>query len=398
MIKAFENAMDRAMKPLPPLVIYHTESHRSWGGQESRVLNECLWMRLNGHRPLLAAPPQSQIHARATKAGLTVRGMRFTNLTAVADLIRLRSDLKRCRPDVLNTHGNMDAKVGLLASRGLDIPCVIRSRHHSHPVSPSRFNTWMYRHLSEYIFTTANAISDQIVTDLAVDPEKVITVASGFIPPDGLPDRETARGQIQHELGLDPHSRFIGSVAMLRDWKGHHFLLDAFTDIRDRFPDHHLIIVGDGDEMEPLKARSARNGLSNRVHFTGFRSDPWPFFSAFDVNVLASTKNEGIPQVLLQAMYAQCPVIGTRVGGIPDVVTHGVSGWLVEPGDASALASALTEVLTDPLAASQRAAYARHQAAQHHTIDAMGQRILTLYARAFKRHSGRSYQTASDEA
>ena len=364
------------------LVIFHTESHRSWGGQESRVFNECLWMKNNGHRPLLLASLKSQIYSRAKAAGLPVFPMSFSNLTAVSDFIRLRRLLRKYAPHVLNTHGNMDAKVGLTAARGLGIPCVIRSRHHSHPVSPSCYNKWIYRKLSHYVFTTAQSISNQISRDLAVEPSKVITIASGIIPPDTLIERDDAIHRLQQEFKLDRDARFVGSVAMLRDWKGHRFLLDGFGEISVKFPHYHLVIVGDGDKMEALKQQRDRHGLTNKIHFTGFRNDPWPCFRAFNLNVLASTKNEGIPQALLQAMYAGCPVIGTRVGGIPDIVEDGINGILVEPGNSSALATAIANTLNNPEKTAIRAERAFRFVAKNHTIDIMGHRTLALYYKA----------------
>ncbi len=368
------------------LVILHTESHRSWGGQESRVFNECLWMQNQGQRPLLAAPAGSPIYSRASAAGISVLPMRFTSLSAVADLFRLRTVLKRHRPHVLNTHGNMDAKIGLLAACGLGIPCVIRSRHHSHPVSPSWYNKVMYRHLSDYIFTTADGVTRQIVTDLSVDPSKAVTVASGIIPPSDLPERQASIERLQGELNVGPDTRFIGSVAMLRDWKGHRFLVEGFADIRDQVPNHHLVILGDGDEMEALKRQREQLGLNQRMHLMGFRNDPWPYFAAFDLNVLASTKNEGIPQVLLQAMYVGCPVIGTRAGGIPDIIDHDRTGLLVDPENSAALATALLAVLTRPAAAHRRAQQAHAVVRDNHTIDVMGAKILGLYEKVLRRH------------
>ena len=343
-------------------------------------------MHNNGHRPLIAAPAGSPIYSRSSAAGIPVVPMRFTSLSAVADLFRLRSALKHHRPQVLNTHGNMDAKVGLLAACGLGIPCVIRSRHHSHPVSPSWYNKLMYRHLSDYIFTTASSVTRQIVTDLAVDPLKAVTVASGIIPPSERPERQASIEKLQHELNVGSETRFVGSVAMLRDWKGHRFLVEGFADICQQVPNHHLVILGDGDEMEALKRQRAQLGLNDRMHLMGFRDDPWPYFVAFDVNVLASTKNEGIPQVLLQAMYMGCPVIGTRAGGIPDIVDHGHTGLLVEPENAAALATAILATLTRPESTDRRAQQALAFARDNHTIDVMGAKILGLYEKALIRH------------
>ena len=216
--------------------------------------------------------------------------MSFTILTAIPDFLRLHGLIKEFRPDVINTHGNMDAKVGLTAALGMKVSCIIRSRHHSHPVSPTWHNQLMYRHMSHYIFTGANCVVDQLSKDLAVDPAKIIMSPSGFIPPDKMPEINNAIKDLRRELKLDRMARFIGSVAMLRDWKGHRFILDAFSQISDRFPFHHLVIVGDGDQMDILKRQREDLGLSNRIHFTGFRDNPWPYYRAFDLKILASTK------------------------------------------------------------------------------------------------------------
>jgi glycosyltransferase involved in cell wall biosynthesis len=368
------------------LKILHTESHRGWGGQEIRVLSECIWMKRHGHQPLLAAPRNSQIYSQAKTAGLNVVRMSFTILTAISDFIRLRRLIKKVRPDVINTHGNMDAKVGLTAALGMKVPCVIRSRHHSHPVSPKWHNKLMYRHMSHYIFTGAKCVSDQLSKDLAVDPAKIIMAPSGIIPPDKMSEKNDAIRDLQCELKTDRMARFIGSVAMLRDWKGHRFILDAFSQISDRFPFHHLVIVGDGDEMDRLKRQREDLGISNRIHFTGFRDNPWPYYRAFNVKILASTKNELMSQVIPQAMFAGCPVIGTRVGGIPDIIEDGTNGLIAEPESASSLAHAIIRTLSDPKETYNRAENAFELVLKNMTIDAMGKKILGVYDRAFSRY------------
>jgi glycosyltransferase involved in cell wall biosynthesis len=336
-------------------------------------------MKQKGHRPILVASRKSKLYPKANAAGLETLPMSFTNLTALGDLIRLRSWLKKTTPDVFNTHGNVDAKVGLLAAAGLKIPCVIRSRHHSHPVSSTWYNKWMYRHLSHYVFTTADCTSQQIIRDLSVAPTMVVTVGSGIIPPESLIDRQSARHRLQKELHVSSQVRFLGSVAMMGSWKGQRYIIDGFAQICEAFPLHHLVFVGDGSEMDRLKSQAAQLGLSDRIHLTGFKKDPWPYFRAFDLDILASTKNEGIPQVLLQAMYARCPVIGTRAGGIPDIIEDGVSGMVVEPGSSHALAGAMETMLNHPEKALKYSENAFSFVSRNHTIDKMGDRILGLY-------------------
>jgi len=119
--------------------------------------------------------------------------------------------------------------------------------------------------------------------------------------------------------------------------------------------------------------------IAGRVHFPGFREDPWPCFRALDCHVLASTRHEGTPQVILQAMFAGCPVVATRTGGIPGIIEHDVTGLLADPGDAASLAGAIRRTLGDTGEASRRAARALQYVRAQHTMDVMGERTLAVY-------------------
>src|SRR6185295_10643820 len=112
-------------------------------------------------------------------------------------------------------------------------------------------------------------------------------------------------------------------------------LIDAMTPLLDR--ERRLVIVGDGPEREPLLLRIAATWRSELVHLTGARSDPERWLAAFDVFALSS-RSEGLPLVVLEAMAMGIPVVCTAVGGVPDVVEPGVTGTLVAPRDRAALA------------------------------------------------------------
>lgn len=360
------------------LTIMHTESHRQWGGQERRVFSECRWMNERGHRVVLAAPAGSPIFENARAQGWETCGIPFTRASLPVDIARVRSLIKRVRPDVFNTHGNTDTKAGLTATWNLGVPCVIRTRHSSVPVGDSWYNRILYRDLAHLIFTTAACISNQLEKDLKVPGHRIHTFASGITPPAEFPDRETARKELAGELGINENARFFGCVSRLSEGKGIEFLLEAFDEIRGRVPDYHLVLVGDGGFEGELKTR-VRDNQIERVHFTGYRKNPWPYYRAFDCKVLASSKYEGIPQVLLEAMFASCPVIGTNTGGIPDIIVHNETGLLVPPDNARRLAEALLAVATDRNSAASRSENAFQYASRNHTLDIMGERIIGLY-------------------
>ena len=363
---------------MKPLTIAHTESHRQWGGQEIRIFNECKWMHRRGHRIVIIAPRVSCLYHRSAHEGWRTHPIAFRDLGLPADILRLRGLLKKIRPDVLNTHGNIDSKAGLVAAWGLGIACVIRSRHHSPPVRPSWYNRILYRRLCHAIFTTGDVISRQLLSDLDVGRNRVITLTSGITMPVGLPDRETARQTLAVELGLPQKARFIGCVSLLDPGKGQTVLIDAFTRISGLFPSYHLLFVGDGAYRQVLE-RHVRPQISGRVHFLGFRENPWPCFRSLDCHVLASTRYEGTPQVILQAMFAGCPVVGTRTGGIPAVIEHGVTGLLADPADDRALAAAIRHTLQDSEKALRRTQRARRYVQAHHAMDVMGEKTLAIY-------------------
>jgi glycosyltransferase involved in cell wall biosynthesis len=125
-------------------------------------------------------------------------------------------------------------------------------------------------------------------------------------------------------------------------------------------------------------------GIRDRTHFTGCMENVWPVYRALDCKVLASEEIhgipfEGVPEALLEAMYCSCPVIGSNTGGIPDIISHSITGLLFDPGDAGSLAKLLLETLNQEAATLERVHAARERVRQFHTMDAMGRDIIRIY-------------------
>lgn len=163
-------------------------------------------------------------------------------------------------------------------------------------------------------------------------------------------------------LGLPVGSFVIGAVGRLAPEKGFDVLIHAVASLRDRYGDVRLVIVGDGSERPRLEQLTAEVGLTDRVTFTGWQADVRGYFEAMDVFVLSSYR-EGLPNVVLEAMALEVPVVATRVNGVPRVVRNGENGLLVDPGDPAELASAVATLLADP---DRRAAY---RAAGRQTVE-----------------------------
>lgn len=170
----------------------------------------------------------------------------------------------------------------------------------------------------------------------------------------------------------------IGSTGRLTDQKG----FDALVEALPAFPDARLVLVGDGPERPALERRATDLGVSERVSITGWQPDPRAYLCTFDVFALPS-RWEGMPLVILEAMHAGLPVIASDVGSVSEAVVDRHTGYVVAPGDTSALHECLSRLLSDPSLRRQFGAAGRARAAQRFTVAAMALGYEAAYASLF---------------
>jgi glycosyltransferase involved in cell wall biosynthesis len=163
-------------------------------------------------------------------------------------------------------------------------------------------------------------------------------------------DNQEACCTLPEEYGMEPGSQIVGVVARLEPEKGHPTLLEAWPKVLREVPDAYLLIVGEGSRRDALEAQARELRIAHRVVFTGRRDDVPAVTAALDVAVLPSYR-EAQGMVILEAMALSRPVVASRVGGIPEMIEDGVTGLLVPPHDAEALAAAIVRLLKNhPLA------------------------------------------------
>ena len=151
---------------------------------------------------------------------------------------------------------------------------------------------------------------------------------------------------LPEEYGMEPGSQIVGVVARLEPEKGHPTLLEAWPRVLRSVPDAYLLIVGEGSRRDALEAQARHLRIAHRVVFTGRRDDVPAVTAALDVAVLPSYREaQGLS--ILEAMALSRPVVASDVGGIPEMITDGVTGLLVPPHDADALAAGITRLLVD---------------------------------------------------
>jgi glycosyltransferase involved in cell wall biosynthesis len=367
------------------LDILHTESSIGWGGQEARTILEAEHLVRRGHRVSILGPPGSGIERESNR-----RSLRFfpEPLRSVADLpayFRLVRLLRREKPLILHTHSSKDSWLGALAGKRAQVPAIVRTRHVSIPVRAHRLNP-VYR-LPDRVIVTAAATREHLVHRCRIPPERVVTVPTGvdlnrFGP--GL----SGRG-FRQEFRLDDRTPLVGIVAQLRGSKGHDQFIEAARQIVGRNPAVRFFIVGDGLWRKLVEEKIGAEGMREYVTMTGYREDIPNVMAALDVLVIASTRTDGIPQAGLQAMAAGRPVVGTNVGGIPEVIRNGETGILVEPGDARALAEAVESLLDDPGRRETLGKTGTRMVRERHSLEAMLDALEHLYEETLREGQGK---------
>ena len=263
--------------------------------------------------------------------------------------------LMRCeKPHVVHTHTATAGLLGRLAANLAGAPVILHT-FHGHVLRGyfgplrSKVLVWMERllaRLSDRIVTVSEGQKRELAGYGIAPLEKIAVVPLGFELEDLLAC-ESHRGELHRELGLTDDNKLIGIVARLVPIKNHRLFLQVAEVVVEAVPQARFLVVGDGELREELEAYARDLGLDGRVLFTGWRQDLPRLYADLDVVALTSI-NEGTPVSLIEAMAAGVPVAATAVGGVPDVIVDGETGYLVKAGDVEGMAEAIIELLKNP--------------------------------------------------
>ncbi|MFN4294654.1 MAG: glycosyltransferase [Thermoflexales bacterium] len=194
------------------------------------------------------------------------------------------------------------------------------------------------------------------------------------------------RAAVRVELGLAMDDRLVLTLARLAPNKGHRYLVTAVPSVIARFPSTHFLFAGAPDDRAAIEQLAAQLNVRDHVHLLGFRTDTARLLAASDLFALPSLA-EGMPLSVIEALAAGLPVVATRVGGIPEIVTPGENGLLVAPADSQALAHALLAMLSMDHDTRERFRLAARRAAAQFTPEVMAERTLAVYRRVMQLQS-----------
>lgn len=367
---------NQALHQRHPWRIVHSEASLGWGGQEHRILAELQGFQRRGSDVWLVAPQASGVFCRAQQAGIPVKAQCFDQRPLLPlHVIRLAWWLWRHRIQIVNTHSSRDGWMLTLASRMARVPLVIRSRHFDVPIPNKSLSRLVYKEWTNHVITTSERITEKLLATFEMSPDEVTTMPTGV-------DLDRFHPEVPRtELSLPPlppGTPLIGMVSVIRHAKGMQILAQAARLLRDEGRLVHCVIVGDGPWRSHLEAVLAELGVRDLFSLLGHCEDVPGIMRSLDVLAIPSF-HEAVPQSGLQALATRVPVVASDVGGIPDIIKQGITGRLVPPKDAAALARAIRETLDQPEQTRAMTAAGLDLIRRDHSLEKMLDRLEVIY-------------------
>ncbi|THJ24582.1 MAG: glycosyltransferase [Nitrospira sp. CG24E] len=405
-IAANSNA-ERAPKPRK---VIHVITRLDYGGSARNTMLTALSHDRTQFEPLVVAGCPGRWDAQGGQAATeencrqlekaAVRWMLLPSLTrevhpikdarALWQLIRL---FRQEQPALVHTHTSKAGVVGRVAAWWAGVPVIVHTPHgHVFYGHFGPLRSWLFLQVERVL----SAITHRLIALTEAERQDHLDRSVGnpgrfAVVPSGIDRERFGRARIDGKqqpdwFGCPSDALVVGSVGWLTDIKGHEYLIAAIAKLKQDFPSLHLVIIGSGNRQNALLQQAESAGLRDAVHLLGHREDIAVCLAGMDLFVLPSL-NEGMGRALIEAMAAGLPVIASRVGGIPAVISHERTGLLVSPGDASALAEALRRFLDRPEWAKQLGVAASRSVDSRYGSASMVRAIESIFTEALTVHA-----------
>lgn len=366
------------------------------GGPAIHVVNLTAGLARGRYQSLLVAGSENEAEGSMLDYALS-RGVEPTVIAEIVTafnlaprdftaLWKLYSLMRRERPHVVHTHTAKAGFLGRVAAWLAGVPVIVHTFHghvlHGYYGSvKSQLLRWVERLLAlaaDRLVTVSAQVKNDLVAYGIAKAEKISVVPLGFdLEPFLTADK--FHGELKQELGLRAEHKLVGIVGRIFPIKNHALFLDAAMRIVTAEPNAHFVVVGDGVLRPRLETQARELGITQRVFFMGWRRDLPRICADLDVLVVSSD-NEGTPVSAIEAMASGCPVVATRVGGLPDLIEDRKTGRLVPPRDAEALARSVIDLLTDSALATEIATNARESVCKRFTVERLLRDMNQLYS------------------
>lgn len=366
----------------------------NWGGAQRYVFDLACEAQKRDYTPLVGCGGTGPLTEKLQKQGIRVvqikalqRDVHFLKeIISFFDIVKL---IRTEQPHVVHVNSSKAGGIGALAARINRSPCIVFTVH-GLPQREKR--SWLSRTLIGIATWITAVISHKIITVTRDDAEvlrrqpflknKIAHIQLGIehtaISRDKAQSYITGFLDTADSRELPGDALWIGTVAELTNNKGHRYALEALNQVIKKHPQLRYVLIGSGELEKELRTYVEKNKLENHVFFTGFVPNAASLYAAFDIYLATSTK-EGLPYTILEALMTGTPVIATRVGGIPDVIEHTVSGHLINPESPDEITEALLKLIENTSYRVSLGKTAQDRANRLHNKEMMATETFRLY-------------------
>ena len=343
------------------LRILHIDPEQRWGGGEAQVLGLLSYLAERGHHNDLLTHPDGRLFQQSQALSVRALPLVVRNDLDFRPVPTLRRLVRDENYDVIHFHTKRAHALSFWLSHGSPGPKYVVTRRMDYPESRSWYTRYLYNRKVDGVIAISGKIRELLI-EAGVERERIRLIHSGIDPR----PFETAA----NDCAVDCERIVVGMIAVLEERKGHRVLLEAARRLKARGCQIGYRLAGEGSLRKSLEETTIQLGLNEDVRFLDFVSDIPAFLNSVDIVVLPSLF-EGLGVSVLEAMAAGKAVIASRAGGLAEVVVDAVTGFLVAPGDAEALANAIVKLAGDRSLSREMGQKGKVRLKEHFTMEQM---------------------------
>jgi L-malate glycosyltransferase len=364
------------LSPDAPLSIGHVDTGLEFRGGQRQLLLLAHGLRARGHSQLIVCPQQSELHRRAKSDDFQVLALPQDDFRHINGIQQLRRRLHQDGLMLLHAHDGVGQTVAWLASLGTSVRRIATRRVTYLPKRRLDYRL-KYKYTCHAVIAVSQFIG-LILEATRIPPKMIHVIPDGIEIPERISDA-ASRHATRARWRLGDNEFAIGHLGRISAEKGQDLAINAMGILAGRLPNAKLILGGNISADDLAASRLAAAVASGQVLLAGYQENLFDFFAGLDVYIMPS-RSEGLGSAALQAMAHALPVIATHVGGLPEIVDDGSTGWLVAPESPQALAGAIAAAAANPARLKELGNSARLRSKEF-SADIMVDRTEALYRR-----------------
>lgn len=368
----------------------------NFGGVERHILNLAQHMDRNRFFPVIVPiSNHGELERNARKLDVQTEFLPMRNRFSIGSAqTTLKQIIQKHQAGIVHTFGLRSSTLACKVSRELTIPWIVRLPNINATDYANPLRGFLSHWLNNHLIRRADAlqvISPQLegyVKQWRNPPQRVFMIPNGI---DSTFYGKQPSKKCRQSLGIPENSIVIGSVGRLEPIKGYDLLLYAMSKIKRDIPASQLLIIGEGKDRHGLEQSAVQLGLQDALHLPGYVADVREALSAIDIFV-CSSRSEGVPNAVLEAMATSRPIIATRVGGMESILENEKEGIVIPPDDRQALENALRDLLNHEGKRNKLGQNARNRVENEFSIESMVGNVQAMYEFVLKEKKAGSQQ------